>query len=54
MTRLRKKIIYWLQYKGFYILRKMQGLGCVFMDGLGNKYYMINKTKENTFSKGDK
>ena len=45
MTRLRKKIIYWLQYKGFYILRKVQGMTCVFTDGLGNKYYMINKSK---------
>lgn len=43
MKRLRRKIIYWLQYKGIYILRKVTGTSTVFVDGLGGKYSLIRK-----------
>lgn len=43
MKRLRKKIIYWLQYKGIYILRKVTGKKSVFYDGLGNKYGVFKR-----------
>ncbi|MBQ9236244.1 MAG: hypothetical protein IJ184_07280 [Alphaproteobacteria bacterium] len=46
MKRLRKKIIYLLQYKGIYILRKVTGTKTVFVDGLGGKYSLIRKKNE--------
>lgn len=43
IKRLRKRIVYWLQYKGIYILRRITGTKTQFVDGLGNKYGLIRK-----------
>lgn len=44
-NRFIKRVIYWLEYKGFYFIRKVSGCSVTYKNLLGDKYYLYKRGK---------
>lgn len=43
IKRIKFRVISWLQYKGWYLLKKVAGKKSTYVDGLGNRYGVIKR-----------